>query len=288
MLVSVGELMLTCAAVMAAGCGRLGFDASDAIDAPLGPFGQPHLIPQFSSALPEAEPSVTGDGLELVFRRRLPPANDDLFLSTRSTIADAWGDPVPMTELNTANAEGAPGIASDGLTLWFSSNRPGGIGAIDIYVTTRRDRASSWSMPLPVVEVDTTANDTKPCVSSDGLVMFLDNAAPLHQIKRSKRESPTSPWSFPELVSELDLAELEGGAQPFSSLELVFSATLGGQWDIFHARRASPPEPYTVLEPMIELNTAFTEFDPWVSLDGHMVVFGSTRSGNEELYEATR
>ncbi|MBK6523344.1 MAG: PD40 domain-containing protein [Sphingobacteriaceae bacterium] len=40
-----------------------------------------------------------------------------------------------------------PTIAADGLTLYFASDRPGGYGGIDIYVTHKNPKNGQWSVP---------------------------------------------------------------------------------------------------------------------------------------------
>ena len=46
---------------------------------------------------------------------------------------------VPGTDsaLNTVAQDGCPAPSKDGLTLYMASNRPGGPGLLDVYVTTR-------------------------------------------------------------------------------------------------------------------------------------------------------
>ena len=39
--------------------------------------------------------------------------------------------------MNTTAFDGGPALSFDGTTLYFHSNRPGGVGGNDLYVTTR-------------------------------------------------------------------------------------------------------------------------------------------------------
>jgi Tol biopolymer transport system component len=49
-----------------------------------------------------------------------------------------WSEPGNLGVIvNTTFAEGQPAISSDRKTLFFFSNRPGGVGSADLYVTTR-------------------------------------------------------------------------------------------------------------------------------------------------------
>lgn len=52
-------------------------------------------------------------------------------------------------DVNTEFDESTPFLAADGMTLYFSSDRPGGIGQHDIYMTRRLDESwQKWSVPV--------------------------------------------------------------------------------------------------------------------------------------------
>lgn len=61
-----------------------------------------------------------------------------------------WSEPKPLgSGINTAYDESTPFMAADGVTLYFSSNRPGGYGQNDIYLTRRLDDTwLKWSEPV--------------------------------------------------------------------------------------------------------------------------------------------
>lgn len=108
--------------------------------APNGLFGPATRVPELSSS-PEAEqrPSVRFDGLEVFFVRSPPlmPFSGDLWVSTRESVMHPWGTPVTLGAINTTFHDAHPYIAADRQTLVFSSDRPGGYGVLDLYVTTR-------------------------------------------------------------------------------------------------------------------------------------------------------
>jgi OmpA-OmpF porin, OOP family len=54
---------------------------------------------------------------------------------------------VPVVELNTLLRETHPTIHQNGLIMVFSSNRPGGLGNIDLWVSTRASTADAWGAP---------------------------------------------------------------------------------------------------------------------------------------------
>ena len=105
-----------------------------------GTFGPAVLIPEQSSGSNDQKPSVRFDGLEIFFfsDRIGSLGSFDLWSSTRDTPSQAWSAPVNLGPVvNSAAVEQQPFIAADRETLYFQSNRPGGYGSFDIYVTTR-------------------------------------------------------------------------------------------------------------------------------------------------------
>jgi hypothetical protein len=93
------------------------------------------------SAANDASPVLSGDGLTLYFAsKRTDPAargNDDIWVARRTAVGDPFGAPVPVTELNSAAADGPRWLSSDGCTLYFTSDRNGGQGGYDVYTATR-------------------------------------------------------------------------------------------------------------------------------------------------------
>lgn len=107
---------------------------------PNGSFGPPSLIPELSSPAQDARPSVRFDGLEVVmFSNRVGSLGGfDLWAATRGTVFDSWSTPVNLGPVvnSTANDQ-QPHIAADRRTLHFASDRAGGFGQLDLYVTIR-------------------------------------------------------------------------------------------------------------------------------------------------------
>jgi len=118
-----------------------GFDVYVSRLAANGVFGPATLVRELSGAgTDEQRPSLRFDGLEIFFVRS--PAgvalSGDLWVSMRESAMDAWSTPVRLgATINTSSHDGHPYIAADRRTLYFSSNRPGGFGDTDLYVTTR-------------------------------------------------------------------------------------------------------------------------------------------------------
>jgi hypothetical protein len=108
-----------------------------------GEWGPATFVPELSSATPDASVSVRFDGREAIIVRGNPPlpAGFDLWVSTRETTSDLWSAPVNLGPVvNTLVGDESAHISADRQTLYFESNRPGGSGRIDLWMTTRTKR----------------------------------------------------------------------------------------------------------------------------------------------------
>jgi Tol biopolymer transport system component len=107
---------------------------------PDGSFGKAVVVPELSTPFRDAHPTISRDGLEIFLASDRPGTRGgiDLWSSTRPTIHDAWSTPINLGPVvNTPSNDRAPYLSPDGKTLFFSSDRPGGFGDNDFYMTTR-------------------------------------------------------------------------------------------------------------------------------------------------------
>ena len=106
-----------------------------------GSAGRGTLVPEFSSPKRDTRIFIRKDGLEaFITSNRIGSLNAslDIWVATRDTLSDMWSAPTnPGMPVNSLLDDVAPWLSKDGTTLYFSSNRPGGYGARDIWYTTR-------------------------------------------------------------------------------------------------------------------------------------------------------
>jgi hypothetical protein len=108
---------------------------------PNGTWGAASWVPELNSEQPEQSISVRFDGLEAFLTRGVPPfpAGFDIWVSTRKSVFEVWSDPVSLgSPVNSAVGDESAHIAAHGETLYFESNRSGGVGRTDLWMTTRR------------------------------------------------------------------------------------------------------------------------------------------------------
>jgi len=105
-----------------------------------GSFGPAVLVTELCTPLNETFPSILHDGLEIFFNsnRVGTIGAGDLWAATRESALDAWSTPVNLgNTVNTSFQEQMPYLSSDRKTLFFSSDRPGGFGGLDLYMSIR-------------------------------------------------------------------------------------------------------------------------------------------------------
>jgi len=108
-----------------------------------GEFGPATLVPELSGPFRDTRTTISRDQLELILSsdvngRPNGVGGQDLWVSTRATTSGPWSTPVNLgPTVNTTFFDGAAALSFDGTTLYFFSNRPGGSGGNDIWMTTR-------------------------------------------------------------------------------------------------------------------------------------------------------
>jgi hypothetical protein len=86
-----------------------------------------------------------------------------------------WSAPVNLGPvINSTNNESGPALAKNGLSLYFSSNRPGGVGLGDLYVSLRNSVEEPWGPPMNLgVVVNSTEDEATPNLSRDGHWLYF-------------------------------------------------------------------------------------------------------------------
>ena len=94
-----------------------------------------------------------------------------------------------------------PAISSDGLTLYFSSNMPGGFGEYDLWRATRKSTADDFGRPVNLTSIiNTPGKEIMPVLKNDSLMYFSSNghAGVGGQDLFSTKLNPNGKWSVPE------------------------------------------------------------------------------------------
>lgn len=287
------------AVVAACGCGRLSFEPraldAAAIDAPFptGAFATPVPIAELNSPETEDDPSMTADGLEIFFMS-FRDGTERLYRATRASTADPWSTPMRVLDIDGSNGQvNNTKISPDGLTLVFSSsNKLPNQGMADLWIATRVDRQSPWSL-RPLSELSTPLGDIEPFLTPDGLVLYFNSnrdGAANGDIYVATRMTPDDLFGTPQRVAELSTDGYDGGIFTADGGRLALMHNpMNGDLDLVMATRASIDEPFGPMETMPVVNSPVRDQDPWLSLDGHTLIFASDRDDPlYDLYITTR
>jgi hypothetical protein len=145
------------------------------------PWSDPiNVGPPVNTQYSEALASITPDGLELYFSDSGRPrpggqGGEDLWVARRATRNDAWQEPENLGPLvNSGSDDSRLHISIDGLLLFFDSNRSGGYGEWDLYMTRRKSLFEPWQEALNLgPAVNTPNSEFNPCISPDGREIFF-------------------------------------------------------------------------------------------------------------------
>lgn len=70
---------------------------------------------------------------------------------------------------------GHPSLSSDGKTLYFASDKPGGYGGVDLYMSTR-EIGGTWTTPVNLgPTINTSGDEMFPNIAEDGTLYFASN-----------------------------------------------------------------------------------------------------------------
>jgi Tol biopolymer transport system component len=262
-------------------------------DAPLGVFGAAQALAELNTADSEEDPSLTADQLEIFFvsDRAGGTGLTDIWTSVRTSTSAAFPAPTPVGQLNTAQGEFHPQVSGDGLSIYLSSNRPGGAGGADIYFATRATRTAPWVTPTIVAELSSPQTDFAAAPDSTGLHLVLgSNRTGNIDLFISSRTSTAGTWRGPVAIAILDTANNEQDGVLADEGRALYFTQGGGVAlnELMVARRSTVDDAFGAATPLTELNSAMNELDPWVSEDERTIYFNSDRGGNEDLYFATR
>jgi hypothetical protein len=162
-----------------------------------------NLGPTVNSSAANGGPSVSADELSLYFHsggQRGGSGGADLWITTRPTTNDPWGEPVNLgPTVNSTASDVCPRISHDGLSLFFESDRPGGYGGRDLWVTTRVTLADAWGPAVNLgPNVNTSYGEVGLDVSADGLTLIFSSNRPEgsgdYDLWVTTRSTVSDPW----------------------------------------------------------------------------------------------
>jgi hypothetical protein len=118
--------------------GAGGFDVYQSIQQTNGTFGAPIPVSEINSAGRDTRTAITRDGLELFLTTDRPGSQLlDIWTAHRNTTDDPWSLLGRVSTISSAANDGAPALSFGRRELYFYSNRAGGYGGDDLYMSVR-------------------------------------------------------------------------------------------------------------------------------------------------------
>jgi hypothetical protein len=153
-------------------------------------FGAPTPLPGINGPDVDHLPWVTRDELTMLWTttRSGGIGQGDVWIARRGFRSDGFSNIAPLNGVNSASYEGRAILANDELTTYFASDRPGGVGALDLWVATRNDRTGTFSQIANLARLNSSGADLDPVLSADERELFFSsNRGGPHRLWRSVR-----------------------------------------------------------------------------------------------------
>ena len=160
-------------------------DIYKSVRAETGTFALPTLVSSLNSKFHDGPVSFSKDGNTIYFSgdsfrennfekdkiNKVKLGRNNLYKANKS--GDSWTNIKPLPFNSNAYSISNPSLSKDGTTLYFSSNMPGGIGAVDIWkVAVNVD--GTYGKPENLGnKVNTEANESFPFIADDNKTLYF-------------------------------------------------------------------------------------------------------------------
>ncbi len=120
--------------------------------------------------------SIAGDGKTIVFAAHRSDAIGDADIYIGELVSGKITNVANLgSKVNTKKWESHPCISADGSIIYFASDRKGGYGRTDIWMTTR-DGSGSWGEPVNLgPTVNTSKDERSPFITPDGGTLYYSS-----------------------------------------------------------------------------------------------------------------
>ncbi len=206
------------------------------------------------------------------------------------------------TAVNSPDNESAAVVSPNGLSLYFSSNRSGTMGNIDLWVSQRATLTSAWGQPQNLEMINSPSNENLPSLSFDGKTMFFScscsdtsGGTDLYMTTRTDPNNDLG-WTAPvNLGAVINTGNGEIAPAYFENSTngegiLYFTSDRNGDEDIFQSTRNANGT-FNTPASVSSLNSSSTDRGVTIRRDGLEIFFASDRDGGQgarDIWVASR
>lgn len=165
-----------------------------------GNWTPPRNLKEINTSQHDACVALSSDGKQLFIYK--DKNGGDLYYSDFDAVNNIWSKPQSLGDnINTKDYETSISMTADGNTIYFSSNRPGGSGGLDIYMS-RKTPEGKWGPAVNLgPTINTTYDEDAPFIHADGQTLYFSSRGHAgmggYDIYRSERNEDGT-WSNPE------------------------------------------------------------------------------------------
>ena len=138
-----------------------------------GRWGEVKMVKELSTPDHESVLSISEDGRTMIISKG--EGNGDLFMSQRELLGK-WSEPVALGKnINTSAMEAGAFITGNGKKLYFASDRSGGFGGLDLYLSERRSNGK-WGAAVNLgPKINTIFDEDSPIITKEGDKIYFSS-----------------------------------------------------------------------------------------------------------------
>jgi Tol biopolymer transport system component len=197
---------------------------------------------------------------------------------------------VNLTTINTAYNDINVSVTDDGRSLFFMSDRPGGHGDWDIWMSTRETTEDDWGTPVNCgSQVNSEYKEFTSCISADGLELYIGSnrlgSSGGHDLWVARRATVLDAWEEPVNLGPIvnsPKSEYFLNISPDGLILFFVSRRPGGygERDIWVTTRAKKEDDWGIpVNVGPSINSSAHEQMAIISPDGSELYFNSSRYG---------